>query len=623
MESIFISIASYRDNELDRTIRDCMVKAAHPERLVFGINWQHDSHEFFEQLYDRRCRVIDTDYRESRGACWARHEAQKLYAGEDFVLQIDSHMRFVRDWDRICVDGVRKLQQRGNRRVIISNLMPSYDPDDDGNLPRAYLTYRMGSFNQDGAIALKASVVQKPPSEAFSRGFSISAAFVFSIGDLYREVPIDPDLYFDGEEISYAVRAYTHGYDIYHCHHPIVYHYYTRKTDRKHWDDHGNWGERSLTAKARMRTLLMRSGEVADLGPYSLGTMRSIEEYERHSGVNFRERTVKDPADEGSFPVTRDWIRSKLAGGGIGTAQIDPFSYCNARCWYCPVRYHPQPLEARRHMPIALFERIVEDLCEERDKKGLVSPGFNFIYTAHYNEVLLYRHLTDMFEVLRKHGLRTLVLTNGIALTPQKADLIARYDDVVGGQVCVNISAFERDRWIANTIAGNGTSPATMRRTFNRTMKNLEYASQRLRGVSIQVNEPDPNQALRQADLARRMFPGATVRSVTSLSDRAGILHEAGVLSNRDEIARRGAGRSSVAGCSNTFTGIDGRHFGWLHVNALGKAILCCDDYYFDYTFGDFRTETLRDIWLSDRHATVIERSFREICTRCSMAVWR
>jgi hypothetical protein len=623
MESIFISIASYRDNELGRTIRDCTDKAAHPERLVFGINWQHDNHEFFEQFYDRRCRVIDTDYRESRGACWARHEAQKLYGGEDFVLQIDSHMRFVRDWDTVCVDGIRRLQQRGNKKVIISNLMPSYDPDTDGNLPGAYLTYRLGKFNQDGALALKASVVEKPPPEPFSPGFSISAAFVFSIGALYREVSIDPDLYFDGEEISYAVRAYTHGYDIYHCHHPIVYHYYTRKSDRKHWDDHGDWGGRSLMAKARMRTLLMGTGEVADLGPYGLGRARSLEDYERYAGVDFRMRTVKDSADEGSFPVTKDWIRSKLAAGGIGTAQIDPFSYCNARCWYCPVRYHAQPLEARHHMPIALFRKIIGNLCDERDKQGLVGPGFNFVYTAHYNEILLYRHLREMLEVLREHRLRTLILTNGIALSREKVNLIGEYDDVVGGQVCINVNAFERDKWIGNTIAGNGRSLAAMRRAFNRTMKNIEYASGQLRAVSIQVNQPDAGEALAEVELARRMFPGAAVRSTTNLSDRAGILHDLGVLSNRDDIARKSAGKSCVAGCTNTFPGIDGRHFGWLHVNAPGKAILCCDDYYFDYTFGDFRTDTLRDIWLSDRHATMIERSFREICTRCSMAVWR
>ena len=622
MESIFISIASYRDNELDRTIRDCMQKAAHPERLFFGIHWQHDNHDFFEQIFDRRCRVIDTYYKESKGACWARHEAQKLYAGEDYVLQIDSHMRFVHGWDLICIDGIRQLQQKGNRKVIISNLMPSYDPNDDGNLPHRYLTCKLGSFNPDGALQLKASIVDHPLRERFSPNWSISAAFLFSIGDLYREVRIDPDLYFEGEEISYAVRAYTYGYDIYQCHHPIVYHYYLRKPDRKHWDDHGDWGSRSLTAKARMRSLLMGTKEVQDLGPYGPGKARSIEDYERYAGVDFKRRTVRG-SDEESYPVGNDGIRSRLAAKKIGVAQIDPFSLCNARCWYCPVRYKPQPSEAKRHMPVSLFEKIIRDLCEERDSGGIVSPGFNFIYTSHYNEILLYRHLEEMFKVLRRYKLRTMVLTNGIALSGKKVELIREYDDVTGGQVCVNISAFERDRWIQNTIAGNGLSPSAMRQSFHRTIRNIGHASGQLRGVSIQINEPDKAQADKQADIARQMFPSLNVRTCSSLSDRAGILHKAGVLSNLDEIARKSTGKQHVVGCSNTFTGIDGRHFGWLHVNALGKAILCCNDYHFDYTFGDLNTGKLKDIWFSDHHIDMIERSFREICRKCSMAIWR
>ena len=198
MKTIFISIASYRDNELDRTITDCLHKAARPERLFFGIHWQHDNHEFFEHSFGPRVKVIETDYRQSRGACWARHEAQKLYNGEDYVLQLDSHMRFVQGWDLICIDSLAQLQERGNRKVLISNLMPSYDPDDDRNLPQRYLIYRLGEFNPDGALQLKASVVSQSPRNRFSPGLSISAAFLFSIGDLYRDVKIDPDLYFRG-----------------------------------------------------------------------------------------------------------------------------------------------------------------------------------------------------------------------------------------------------------------------------------------------------------------------------------------------------------------------------------------------------------------------------------------
>jgi mannose-6-phosphate isomerase-like protein (cupin superfamily) len=30
----------------------------------------------------------------SKGLCWARSEIQKLYEGEDYTLELDSHHRF-------------------------------------------------------------------------------------------------------------------------------------------------------------------------------------------------------------------------------------------------------------------------------------------------------------------------------------------------------------------------------------------------------------------------------------------------------------------------------------------------------------------------------------------------
>jgi glycosyltransferase involved in cell wall biosynthesis len=292
MESIFISIASYRDHELEKTIQDCLRKAVHRERLFFGIHWQHDNHDFLEQTFDRRFKFIDTYYKESKGTCWARHEAQKLYAGEDYVLQIDSHMRFAYGWDVICVDGIKWLQQKGNRKVIISSIVPGYDPKDDSVLRDIVLTHRLGDFNKDGIISLKSAQAPDTP-EPFSPGQSIAAGFLFSIGDLYREVLIDPDLYFWGEEITYAVRAYTYGYDMYYCHRPIIHHYYMRSGHRRHWGDHQGWHERDQSAKARVRSLLMESGEVPDLGLYGLGTVRTLADYEEYAGVDFKNRTVR------------------------------------------------------------------------------------------------------------------------------------------------------------------------------------------------------------------------------------------------------------------------------------------------------------------------------------------
>jgi hypothetical protein len=40
-DKIFVQIASYRDPELLPTIKECISKAKYPERLTFGICWQH------------------------------------------------------------------------------------------------------------------------------------------------------------------------------------------------------------------------------------------------------------------------------------------------------------------------------------------------------------------------------------------------------------------------------------------------------------------------------------------------------------------------------------------------------------------------------------------------------
>jgi hypothetical protein len=47
----------------------------------------------------RQVRVLHVDAADARGPSWARYLVQQLYRGEDFVLQVDSHTRFVSGWD--------------------------------------------------------------------------------------------------------------------------------------------------------------------------------------------------------------------------------------------------------------------------------------------------------------------------------------------------------------------------------------------------------------------------------------------------------------------------------------------------------------------------------------------
>ncbi len=78
---------------------------------MFGICWQHGDDENIDQFKnDCRFKIIDVYYTDSKGACWARNQVQKLYAGEDYTLQIDSHHRFIKNWDTILIDLLEKLR---------------------------------------------------------------------------------------------------------------------------------------------------------------------------------------------------------------------------------------------------------------------------------------------------------------------------------------------------------------------------------------------------------------------------------------------------------------------------------------------------------------------------------
>src|ERR1700690_4044659 len=124
---IFISVASYRDRQLGPTLEDCLAKARFPDRLSFGVCWQHGSDEAApEVLGDPRCRVIDVDWRVSRGSWWARAQTTALWQGEDWFLQLDAHHRFARGWDPVLLE---QAAATGSERPLLTAILPSYNPD--------------------------------------------------------------------------------------------------------------------------------------------------------------------------------------------------------------------------------------------------------------------------------------------------------------------------------------------------------------------------------------------------------------------------------------------------------------------------------------------------------------
>lgn len=341
--TIFVQIASYRDQQLISTLNDLIENAKHPENLHITVCWQHGDDELLEDFLDNGFDIIDQEddsenkliylnhikthaslmlidlnYLKTKGACWARNKIQQYYNGEKYTLQLDSHHRFVKDWDKLCIEMIESLRDK-SPKPILTAYIPSFDPENDPD-GRVNSPWKMDfdRFIPEGAVFFRPSTIDdwnERTEPMLSRFYS--AHFAFADGQFATEVQHDPEYFFHGEEISIAVRAFTHGYDLYHPHKVIAWHEYTRKGRIKVWDDHTtqqktknkidkDWMERNNICHKRNRILFGMDGEnpnQIDFGKYGFGKERSLQDYEIYSGLSFKHRSVTPEVIERKEPT--------------------------------------------------------------------------------------------------------------------------------------------------------------------------------------------------------------------------------------------------------------------------------------------------------------------------------
>lgn len=291
---IFVQIASYRDPDCQWTIKDLFEKATHPEHIFAGIAWQFVEEEdcacFREPYpYPDQVRVHASDARLSRGTCWARSIVQKLWRGEEFTLQIDSHMRFEPGWDETLL---AVWSRCNNDRAVVTSYMPGFVPPDAFEREWIFSMSATG-FDDDSMLRFHGSPAWRvdggEPAEPVPGAF-VSANMLFGPASMIQDVHYDPDLYFFGEEVSLAVRLWTHGYDIYHPNKLLMFHNWNREARRTHFDDH-DWEGPHFKAVKRVRQMLGIGEQDTSLrdemGRFGLGTARTLAQYQHFSGVDF------------------------------------------------------------------------------------------------------------------------------------------------------------------------------------------------------------------------------------------------------------------------------------------------------------------------------------------------
>ena len=293
--SIFISIASYRDPELERTIHSAIDNAINPEELHFGIFLQEFEKNEPDLSWVPNLTIGKVHPKMARGAGYARAQIVPMYNGQDYFLQIDSHTIFEPGWDTACIDQYKKAQEIANNpKIILSSFpLPFFVEQNkqismikNSKIQVPYPTKQKPKLTKRGEWT--AERVQLSNKKLPEESTTILAGFIFATGNLIKEVPYDPEISFFGEELCFAVRSWTRGWDIYSPCVVILYHFYTREGYSKVWKDRNlrgtSWKELEEISKRKQSSVLCG----LESGIYGHGTARTIEEYEKITGLDFK-----------------------------------------------------------------------------------------------------------------------------------------------------------------------------------------------------------------------------------------------------------------------------------------------------------------------------------------------
>ena len=239
---IFCSVASYRDLQCPLTVKDMIKKAKHPEKLVICINQQNadiDPDCFKDQDYSpAKVKFLQYTDKEARGPCWARYLVQQEWRGEQYFLQIDSHMRFVEHWDQKCIDQLKDLPIKSCLTNYVSNFnLKEGTPDQHNPLRGPLYIVNKETSDIDGFFRVNSDFIKEAEKPMLSKGWS--ACFSFSDASILHDAPYDPytPFLFFGEEMDIWARMHTRGWNVYAPSVPICFTNFDRSYRPTFWEN--------------------------------------------------------------------------------------------------------------------------------------------------------------------------------------------------------------------------------------------------------------------------------------------------------------------------------------------------------------------------------------------------
>lgn len=315
-ETIYASIASYRDPECSETVVDLFARAEFPQRIRLAILDQIADGDTPCQVpveYKDQVDVFTLDAKYAVGPVFARHLAHRFYRGEYFAMQIDSHVRFTEHWD---TDIIQQWKSARNEMAVLStylsDIIGSIDQQTHKSLHQGRPIMCVSDYEGNGA-SKHLRHGQQPEGPPGIHGEPTlhpfwAAGFSFARGHFVIQVPYDQYLpmVFQGEEISIGLRGFTYGYDYYAAERSVCFHMYAVKENKERrqkiplfWENSKLYRGVGVKAMKRLNTIIGMADFPVSEWPqddkirYGLGHVRKAEKFFETFGIHIAEQKVE------------------------------------------------------------------------------------------------------------------------------------------------------------------------------------------------------------------------------------------------------------------------------------------------------------------------------------------
>lgn len=219
--SIFISIASYLDPTLPKTIMRALNNADNPDDLHFGLGLQYYTDPDLSNIPTKNIKVISWHPDTRPGIVKIRYEISRLYEDQDYFLMLDSHMDFRPGWDTEIINTIKQIQKdTGTYKV---GLFPLGTYGDEAM--SSYFRMEL-KRSEDFPFFINSVPVNGRyiPTQKIEKISYMRVGQIFFDGRFIKEVGLDPLSHYEQEQAYLGYRAFMAGWDIYQYHEEVMLH---------------------------------------------------------------------------------------------------------------------------------------------------------------------------------------------------------------------------------------------------------------------------------------------------------------------------------------------------------------------------------------------------------------